>query len=175
MIERRFRLSHSLFRPRPCRLYCLVLAGALMEASWHTIAKALSPWPRPLSDQSPAVTAISTVLSCVFFGAISGSGLCHNCGCRHADDPGNDQTWLQYGIRCQATTATAGGIGIIIPPSIPMVIYGVTGQVSISKMFMAGFIPGFLIAFSLCVLHFLKCRRLGLGGENGLSGIFCTL
>ncbi len=47
-----------------------------------------------------------------------------------------------------------------------MVIYGVTGQVSISKMFMAGFIPGFLIAFSLCVLHFLKCRRLGLGGEK---------
>ena len=39
-----------------------------------------------------------------------------------------------------AATATAGGIGIIIPPSIPMVIYGVSGQQSISKMFMAGII-----------------------------------
>jgi len=44
-----------------------------------------------------------------------------------------------------------------------MVIYGVTGQVSISKMFMAGFIPGFLIAASLCVVHYCKCRNLSSG------------
>ena len=56
--------------------------------------------------------------------------------------------------------ATAGGIGIIIPPSIPMVIYGVSGQQSISKMFMAGIIPGILIAVGLSVMHFFLCRNL---------------
>ena len=57
-------------------------------------------------------------------------------------------------------SATAGGIGIIIPPSIPMVIYGVSGQQSISKMFMAGIIPGILIAIGLSVMHFFLCRNL---------------
>ena len=57
-------------------------------------------------------------------------------------------------------SATAGGIGIIIPPSIPMVIYGVSGQQSISKMFMAGIIPGILIAVGLSVMHFFLCRNL---------------
>ena len=47
-----------------------------------------------------------------------------------------------------------------IPPSIPMVIYGVSGQQSISKMFMAGIIPGILIAVGLSVMHFFLCRNL---------------
>ena len=58
------------------------------------------------------------------------------------------------------SAAEAGAIGIIIPPSIPMVIYGVSGQQSISKMFMAGIIPGILIAVGLSVMHFFLCRNL---------------
>jgi C4-dicarboxylate transporter DctM subunit len=48
-------------------------------------------------------------------------------------------------------------VGIIIPPSIPMVIYGVSGQQSIAKMFMGGVIPGILIAGGLAAAHFIKC------------------
>jgi C4-dicarboxylate transporter, DctM subunit len=57
-----------------------------------------------------------------------------------------------------STTATSGGIGIIIPPSIPMVIYGVTAQESITKMFIAGVVPGLLIALGLIVMHLILCR-----------------
>ena len=65
-----------------------------------------------------------------------------------------------------AAAATAGGVGIIIPPSIPMVIYGVSGQQSITKMFMGGIIPGLLIATSLCLMHiFINRHRRG----DGLS------
>lgn len=58
-----------------------------------------------------------------------------------------------------ATTATAGGVGIVIPPSIPMVIYGVAGQQSITKMFMGGIIPGILITVGLSLTHIFLCRK----------------
>ncbi len=63
-----------------------------------------------------------------------------------------------------ATAATAGGIGIIIPPSIPMVIYGVAGQQSIAKMFMGGFIPGTMIALAFSAGHLYYCRNLDTSG-----------
>lgn len=57
-----------------------------------------------------------------------------------------------------AATASSGGIGIIIPPSIPMVIYGVTAQESITEMFIAGVAPGLFISFGLIIVHLIRCR-----------------
>jgi C4-dicarboxylate transporter DctM subunit len=58
-------------------------------------------------------------------------------------------------------------VGIVIPPSIPMVIYGVAGQQSISKMFMGGIIPGIMIAVGLSLVHIFLCRNLQTcGGLN---------
>ena len=62
-----------------------------------------------------------------------------------------------------AATAASGGVGIIIPPSIPMVIYGVTAQESIVEMFVAGIVPGFLIAFGLIIVHIIRCHGKGYG------------
>lgn len=138
-------------------LPCFVLAGALMEAGG--ISKRLVHVAENIVGPIPGGLAISTALSCVFFGAISGSGPATTAAVGMLMIPamscrGYDKSYAA------ATTATAGGIGIIIPPSIPMVIYGVTGQQSISAMFMGGILPGLLIAFSLSCMHFFLCRNL---------------
>ena len=63
-----------------------------------------------------------------------------------------------------ALVATAGSIGVIIPPSIPMVIFGVSTGASVTSLFMGGFIPGILIGVSLIVYCYIHCKRRGFTG-----------
>lgn len=142
-------------------LPAFVLAGALMEASG--ISRRLVNIAENIVGPIPGGLAISTVLSCVFFGAISGSGPATTAAVGMLMIPAMTKRGYDKAYAA-AATSTAGGIGIIIPPSIPMVIYGVTGQVSISKMFMAGFIPGIIVAISLCVVHYLRCKNISTAG-----------
>ena len=158
MVERAFA---SLTAFPLMALPAFVLAGALMEASG--ISRRLVNIAENIVGPIPGGLAISTVLSCVFFGAISGSGPATTAAVGMLMIPAMTRRGYDTAYAA-AATATAGGIGIIIPPSIPMVIYGVTGQVSISKMFMAGFIPGIIVAISLCVVHYFRCRNISTAG-----------
>lgn len=160
MIERAFA---SLTAFPLMALPAFVLAGALMEAAG--ISRRLVAIAENIIGPVPGGLAISTVLSCVFFGAISGSGPATTAAVGMLMIPAMTKRGYDTSYAA-AATATAGGIGIIIPPSIPMVIYGVTGQVSISKMFMSGFIPGFIIAASLCVVHYIRCRKISTQGMS---------
>jgi tripartite ATP-independent transporter DctM subunit len=63
--------------------------------------------------------------------------------------------------------ATAAELGVIIPPSIPMILYGVTTQTSIPELFIAGFVPGLLIAAALIVTVLVWCRITGWGKQDG--------
>ncbi len=84
-----------------------------------------------------------------------------------------------------AITAAAATIGPIIPPSLPMVIYGVTADVSIGKLFMAGLIPGLLMGASLMVMVAFVATREGMGrkkfagfreiGRTFLNGFFALM
>ena len=158
MVERAFA---SLTAFPLMALPAFVLAGALMEASG--ISRRLVNIAENIVGPIPGGLAISTVLSCVFFGAISGSGPATTAAVGMLMIPAMTKRGYDTAYAA-AATSTAGGIGIIIPPSIPMVIYGVTGQVSISKMFMAGFIPGIIVAISLCVVHYLRCKNISTVG-----------
>ena len=155
------RASASLTAFPLMALPAFVLAGALMEASG--ISRRLVNIAENIVGPIPGGLAISTVLSCVFFGAISGSGPATTAAVGMLMIPAMTRRGYDTAYAA-AATSTAGGIGIIIPPSIPMVIYGVTGQVSISKMFMAGFIPGIIVALSLCVVHYFRCRNISTAG-----------
>jgi tripartite ATP-independent transporter DctM subunit len=66
-----------------------------------------------------------------------------------------------------ALQATAAELGVIIPPSIPMILYGVTTQTSIPELFMAGFLPGLLIGGALIVTVLIWCRIKGWGKQDG--------
>jgi TRAP-type C4-dicarboxylate transport system permease large subunit len=67
------------------------------------------------------------------------------------------------------TVATVGTLGVIIPPSVVLIIYGILTETSIGKLFLAGIIPGLLIALSFVVTLFGWCKinpGLGPGGEK---------
>lgn len=138
-------------------LPAFVLAGALMESAG--ISRRLVTIAENIVGPIPGGLAISTALACVFFGAISGSGPATTAAIGMLMIPAMMKRGFSAGYAA-ATAATAGGVGIIIPPSIPMVIYGVAGQQSITKLFIAGVIPGMLIAFGLSAMHFVLCRKM---------------
>ncbi len=66
-----------------------------------------------------------------------------------------------------ATVASAGTIAVVIPPSIPMIVYGVTAGVSIGDLFTAGIVPGILIGLSIMMLNYWITRRNGYSEEAG--------
>jgi C4-dicarboxylate transporter, DctM subunit len=136
-------------------LPAFVLAGALMDCAG--ISKRLIRVAEAMVGKINGGLAITTTLACVFFGAISGSGPATTAAVGMLMIPAMIKRGYDKGYAA-STTATSGGIGIIIPPSIPMVIYGVTAQESITKMFIAGVVPGLLIALGLIVMHLILCR-----------------
>ena len=101
----------------------------------------------------------------MFFAAISGSGPATVAAVGGMVVP----TMLEKGYDKKfvlALIAAAGSIGVIIPPSIPMVVYSVTVNSSVSSLFLAGFIPGILIGLVLIVYSYVYARKAGYKGDT---------
>ncbi|MBQ2830207.1 MAG: TRAP transporter large permease [Oscillospiraceae bacterium] len=102
----------------------------------------------------------AVILTCLFYGAISGSGPATTAAVGSMCLPfmaslGYDRRWSA------GLVAVAGGLGVIIPPSIPFVLYSLATGVSTGDLFLAGVLPGILIAISLMVCAVLHCCRTG--------------
>ena len=109
--------------------------------------------------------AIVTVLVCMFFAAVSGSGPATVAAVGTMVIP----TMLRQGYSKQfvlALVATAGSIGVIIPPSIPMVIFGIATGTSVTQLFMGGFIPGIMIGLTLIAYCYYHCKKRNIGGNG---------
>ena len=109
--------------------------------------------------------AIVTVLVCMFFAAVSGSGPATVAAIGTMVIP----TMLRQGYSKQfvlALVATAGSIGVIIPPSIPMVIFGVATGTSVTQLFMGGFIPVIMIGLTLIAYCYYHCKKRNIGGNG---------
>ena len=120
-----------------------ILAGALMGDAG--IARRLIRIAEELAGPAAGGLGAAAVMACMFFGAISGSGPATTAAVGMLVIPAMIERG--YGRSYPAAiTATAGGLGVVIPPSMPLVIYGVTANESISALFMAGVIPGLLLA-----------------------------
>lgn len=140
-----------------------ILAGELMGAGG--VSKRILNVCNVFFGRITGGLAIVTVVVCMFFAAVSGSGPATVAAVGSMVVP----TMLQKGYSKKfvlALIACAGSIGVIIPPSIPMVIYGVSTGTSISGLFMAGFLPGFLIGFALIGWCYFYCKRQGWKGEE---------
>lgn len=101
--------------------------------------------------------AMAAVLSCVFFAAISGSSPATVVAIGTIMLP----AMLQQGYTKKFSVgvlATSGGLGILIPPSIVMVIYGVSTSESIGRLFIAGIIPGIVMAIALLLVTYFVAR-----------------
>ena len=100
--------------------------------------------------------AMATVGACGGFAALSGSSLATAAAMGNVSLP--EMRRLGYSRSLATGTVAAGGtIGILIPPSIPLIIYGILTAESISKLFMAGILPGILEAVIYCSVIYITC------------------
>lgn len=105
------------------------------------------------------------ILTCMIFAAVSGSSVATTFAIGAILIP----AMVRHGYPVSfaaSLQATAAELGVIIPPSIPMILYGVAAEVSIGELFVAGFGPGFLIGGALMVFVLLWCRYKGYGKQD---------
>lgn len=99
-----------------------------------------------------------SVVACMFFAAVSGSAPATTAAIGGIMIPSMIEK--RYGSAySSALVASSGSIGVMIPPSIPMVIYSVSASTSITAMFMAGIIPGVMVGLGLIVYNWFHCRK----------------
>jgi C4-dicarboxylate transporter DctM subunit len=135
-----------------------ILAGNLMQTGGISrrligLANALVGWFR-------GGLGSASVLASMFFATISGSSSATTAAIGSTLIPAMEKKGYPKNFAA-ATCAAAGELGVIIPPSIPMVIYGLVANVSIGSLFIAGFIPGMLIGLSLMVTIVVVARIKG--------------
>ncbi len=133
-----------------------ILAGTLME--YGGISKRLIALANSLTGHLPGGLAIVTIVTAMFFSAISGSSAATTAALGSILIPAMIGRGYHPNF-AGATQAVSGELGIIIPPSIPMILYGVAASVSIGDLFMAGIVPGMLIGFALIVTVYVIAKR----------------
>ncbi|WP_434310432.1 TRAP transporter large permease [Hominifimenecus sp. rT4P-3] len=135
-----------------------MLSGAIMATGG--LSKRLFDVFAVFIGRLPGGMPCAVVVTCLFYGAISGSGpaTCAAVGTMCIPlliELGYDRVFSS------ALVATAAGLGVIIPPSIPYIAYGLVTDTSVGDLFTAGILPGCLIAIWLMVYAVLYCRRHG--------------
>ncbi|MTI81617.1 MAG: TRAP transporter large permease subunit [Firmicutes bacterium] len=109
--------------------------------------------------------ALASIATAMFFAAISGSGPATVAAIGSLTIPAMvERGYDKY--FAAAIVACAGAIGVMIPPSNPFVVYGVSAQVSIGKLFMGGIVPGVLTGLVLMVITYFYSRKQGWRGEQ---------
>jgi C4-dicarboxylate transporter, DctM subunit len=151
-----------------------ILAGNLMEVGG--ISRRLVEFARSIIGGVQGGLPATCVVTCMIFAAISGSSVATTFAIGAIMIPALVRAGYPVGFAA-ALQATAAELGVIIPPSIPMILYGVTTQTSIPELFIAGFGPGILIGGALIVTVLVWCRIKGWGkqdGENRLPFLTAT-
>lgn len=143
-----------------------VLAGVLLARGG--ISKYLILALRSWVGHLPGGLSVVTILACMIFAAISGSSPATAAAIGSIMIPamvnaGYDKKYTM------GLVAASGTLGILIPPSIPLIIYGITAEVSIGKLFMAGVIPGLLLGGVLVVSAIFYAKRRGYKGDAKAS------
>lgn len=140
-----------------------ILAGNLMGAGG--ISKRLVNFASSLVGHFTGGLAMVAIVTSMFFAAISGSGAATTAAIGSILIP----AMLARGYHVEyaaANQAVAGALGVIIPPSISMILYGVAAEVSIGDLFLAGILPGILITVSLLISAYIIANRRGYVGEE---------
>jgi C4-dicarboxylate transporter DctM subunit len=141
-----------------------ILAGNIMETGG--ISRRLVEFAKSIVGGVQGGLPMTCVLTCMIFAAVSGSSVATTFAVGTILIPalikhGYPTTWAA------SLQATSAELGVIIPPSIPMILYGVSAEVSIGEMFIAGFGPGILIGLALMLFVWIYCRIKGWGKNDG--------
>ncbi|MEW5881636.1 MAG: TRAP transporter large permease, partial [Pseudomonadota bacterium] len=141
-----------------------ILAGNLMEAGG--ISRRLVDFAKSIVGGVQGGLPMTCVLTCMIFAAVSGSSVATTFAIGAILIP----ALIQHGYPknyAAALQATSAELGVVIPPSIPMILYGVSAEVSIGELFIAGLGPGLLIGGALMLFVYLYCKRRGWGKRDG--------
>jgi tripartite ATP-independent transporter DctM subunit len=141
-----------------------ILAGNLMETGG--ISRRLVEFAKSIVGGVQGGLPMTCVLTCMIFAAVSGSSVATTFAIGAILIP----ALIKHGYPTNyaaALQATSAELGVIIPPSIPLILYGVAAEVSIGELFIAGFGPGIFIGVSLMLFVHLYCRWKGWGKNDG--------
>lgn len=141
-----------------------ILAGNLMDVGG--ISRRLVEFAKSIIGGVQGGLAASCVLTCMIFAAVSGSSVATTFAIGAILIP----AMIKHGYPrpfAASLQASAAELGVIIPPSIPMILYGVSAEVSIGELFLAGFGPGLLIGGALIVTVLVWARLKGYGRNDG--------
>ena len=144
-----------------------ILAGTLM--SHGGIARKLTDLAEAVAGDFPGGLGIAAIVACMFFGAVSGSGPATVAAIGTVMLPAMLERGYSVGFS-GGLVACAGGIGVLIPPSVPMIVYGVNSGVSITDLFLAGLFPGIIVGFFLMVPAIYISRKNGYAGKPREGG-----
>jgi C4-dicarboxylate transporter DctM subunit len=141
-----------------------ILAGNLMEKGG--ISGRLVEFAKSLVGGVQGGLPMTTVLTCMIFAAVSGSSVATTFAIGAILIP----ALVRHGYPrpyTAALQATSAELGVVIPPSIPLILFGVAAEVSIGELFIAGVVPGILIGVALLLFVHLYCRFKGWGKHDG--------
>lgn len=140
-----------------------ILAGEIMGKGG--LSKRLIKVAESIVGNISGGFAMTTIITCFFFAAISGSGPATVAAIGGIMIP----AMVQMGYSKQfaaGIVAAAGTLGVIVPPSIPMIVYGVASGTSVGDLFIAGVLPGILIAVLMLVYVYFYARKKGFSGTG---------
>ena len=141
-----------------------ILAGNLMETGG--ISRRLVEFAKSIVGGVQGGLPMTCVLTCMIFAAVSGSSVATTFAVGAILIP----ALIKHGYPTSyaaALQATSAELGVIIPPSIPMILYGVSAEVSIGELFIAGVGPGIFIGLSLMAFVWAYCKLKGWGKNDG--------
>lgn len=140
-----------------------ILAGDMMDAGG--ISLRIVRFAHTLVGHIRGGLAHVAVMASMFFAGISGSSIADTAAVGSIMIPAMNKSGYSKSYS-GAVCAAAGSVGCIIPPSIPMVVYGVLGDVSVAALFLGGAIPGVLIGVALMILAYFIARARGFAKEK---------
>lgn len=141
-----------------------ILAGNLMTRGG--VSHRLVDFAKSLVGGTQGGLASSCVVACMVFAAISGSSVATTFAIGSILIP----AMIKHGYpvnMAASIQASSSELGVIIPPSVPLILYAVSTQTSITQLFIAGVGPGLLVATALILMVQIWCRVNGFGKQDG--------
>ena len=140
-----------------------IVAGSIMEKGG--LSKRLTDFASSFVGHFTGGLGLVTVMTSMFFAAISGSGPATTAAVGGIMIPAMEKNNYDKKF-ATALTATAGALGPLIPPSVLFVTFGVATGVSIGALFMSGVIPGILVAAAIAAVVYVTSKRHGFVGTD---------
>lgn len=137
-----------------------ILAGEIMQRG--SMSRSLLGVSRCLVGHITGGLAHISILTCLFYGALSGSAPATTAAVGGIMIPAMEEDG--YPRDFATAVSTAGGcLGVMIPPSVPLILFGSASGVSISDLFIAGIVPGFVVAIGMMLVCYWRAKKYNYG------------